>query len=367
MDYNILEKKLQAGGFYGHFNQLLMSYLTDSTQYVEINGEKSSLRSMKIGVPQGSLLGPRLFALYVNDLPSTPSIGQIHMYADDTTAFVVSKSVDEATNFLNILANDIQEWCKANKLTIHSEKTEFLIMTPRPFHGPINSISINGVNVKSATESKSLGITVDNRLTWTKQIKSVQKSFCSKLSLIRRISFLPADVLEEIYFKTVIPAVTYGMLIWATCPENRINCLEELHARAARIIHRIPRGTNTQDSLNKANWKPLKYLYNRRLASFMFDIYKNNTDPRLLNLFKTRRSKRSTSNFEVIRPLKEIDRDTLAFRGPALWNALPDGVKLSASKEIFKNNIKNGRTINRISFSKGTVFNTNKKEDFIYH
>ena len=87
VDYTILEKKLQAGGFYGDFNQLLMSYLTDITQYVEINGEKSSLRSMKIGVPQGSLLGPRLFALYVNDLPSTVSIGQIHMYADDTTAF----------------------------------------------------------------------------------------------------------------------------------------------------------------------------------------------------------------------------------------------------------------------------------------
>ena len=99
----------------------------------------------------------------------------------------------------------------------------------------------------------------------------------------------------------------------------------------------------------------------------MFDIHKNNTDPRLLNLFKPRRSRRSTSNFEVIRPLKEIDRDTLAFRGPASWNALPDGVKLSASKEIFNNNIKNGRTINRISFCKGTVFNTNKKEDYIYY
>ena len=73
------------------------------------------------------------------------------MYADDTTALVVSKSVDEATNCLNILANDIQEWCKATKLTIHSEQTEFLIMTPRPFHGPINRVSINGVNIRSVT------------------------------------------------------------------------------------------------------------------------------------------------------------------------------------------------------------------------
>ena len=68
-----------------------------------------------------------------------------------------------------------------------------------------------------------------------------------------------------------------------------------------------------------------------------------------------------------LRPLKEIDRDTLAFRGPALWNALPDGVKLSARKGIFKSNIKNGRTINDISFNKGTVFNTNKRKDYIYY
>ena len=164
-------------------------------------------------------------------------------------------------------------------------------MTQRPFHRPVNRVSVNGVNIRSVTESKSLGITIENCFSWTKQIKSVQKSFCSKLSLIRRISFLPADVLEEIYYKTVIPAVKYGMLIWATCPENKINCLEELHARAARIIHRIPKVTNTQDSLNKANWKPLKYVYNRRLASFMFDVYKENTDPRLQNLFKPSRSR----------------------------------------------------------------------------
>ncbi len=99
----------------------------------------------------------------------------------------------------------------------------------------------------------------------------------------------------------------------------------------------------------------------------MFDIRKNNTDPRLLNLFKPHRSRRSTSNFEIIRPLKEIHRNTLAFRGPVLWNAVPDDVKISASKGIFKNNIKNGRTINCISYSKGTVFNSNKKEDYIYY
>ena len=99
----------------------------------------------------------------------------------------------------------------------------------------------------------------------------------------------------------------------------------------------------------------------------MFDVYKDNTDPRLHNLFKPSRSRRSASNFEVIRPLKEIDRDTVAFRGPALWNTLLDGVKLSASKGIFKNNIKNGRTINDISFNKGTVFNTNKRKDYIYY
>ena len=87
------------------------------------------------------------------------------------------------------------------RLTIHCDKTEYLIITPKPFYGLTSKVTINGVNTKSVHQSKCSGMIIDNRLTWTRHMTSVRKSFSSKLYLLRRISFLPIATQEEIYLK----------------------------------------------------------------------------------------------------------------------------------------------------------------------
>ena len=91
-----------------------------------MKGKHSNVTVIEIGVPQGSLLGPRLFATYVNDFPFCTKIGEIHLYADGTTAFVLCNTIDETVLALNILANEIADWCDENRLTIHTGKTEAL-------------------------------------------------------------------------------------------------------------------------------------------------------------------------------------------------------------------------------------------------
>ena len=107
---------------------------------------------IEIGVRQGSLSGPRLFAIYVNDLTGVSKIGEIHSYADDTTAFIVNQKVDRATECLNLLVKDIELWCNTNRLTIYCAKTEYLIITPKPFYGSTNKMTIDGVNIKSVVQ-----------------------------------------------------------------------------------------------------------------------------------------------------------------------------------------------------------------------
>ena len=108
VDHVILKSKLSDLGVSGVFQEWIASYLHERSQYVNVNGARSKLRQIAIGFPQGSLLGPRLFAIYVNDLPNSSEIGCIHMFADDTTIYNIGKEVEETMDALNHILNDFR-------------------------------------------------------------------------------------------------------------------------------------------------------------------------------------------------------------------------------------------------------------------
>ena len=177
---------------------------------MEINGTRSKLRFVKIGAPQGSNLGPRLFAIYVNDFPEAIKTGELHMFADDTAVvFVISESVDMVVDILANLVKNIEKWCSNNKLTIHQDKTEAMVITKRGFLSPMKQLKIAEENIKFVEFSKCLGVFIDNKLSWGKQISAVCSSFNSKLCLIRKLSYLPPETLEDLYYKIIIPSVIY--------------------------------------------------------------------------------------------------------------------------------------------------------------
>ena len=105
-----------------------------------------------------------------------------------------------------------------------------------------------------------------------------KKHFSQKVGALKRMRQLPPKVLEEIYFKSIIPAVIYGIVVWGNCSSAMLNSLNPIHERAARLIH-------DQDDLESLNWLPLSYFYNRRLLLFMFDVIKHNVPDNLASLF----------------------------------------------------------------------------------
>ena len=137
VDHAILKSKLSDLGVSGVFHEWLASYLNDRSQYVNVNGTRSKLRQTGIGVPQGSLLGPRLFAIYVNDLPNSSETGCIHMFADDTTIYYIGKDVEEIIDALNLILNDFKIWCCKNHLTVHTGKTVAMLISSHAFVGPL--------------------------------------------------------------------------------------------------------------------------------------------------------------------------------------------------------------------------------------
>ena len=114
-----LSYKLQACGFYGNRLQWLNSYLENSQQFVDLNRVKIKLQYLSYSVPQGSHLGPCLFSIYENDFADTVSTGELHLLADDTTAFVTGDTIDQVCQLINVLLADFCSWCELNRLTIH--------------------------------------------------------------------------------------------------------------------------------------------------------------------------------------------------------------------------------------------------------
>ena len=133
INHDILRKKLIGCGVSGNMFDNLRDYLHNRSQYVELNGTKSNHRVIKFGVPQGSPLGPRLFTMYINDLPDKVTQGETYLYADDTTFYYAGKNIEDVIDNLNMIGKQVNDWCQENQLTIHSGKSEVLIISNRDF------------------------------------------------------------------------------------------------------------------------------------------------------------------------------------------------------------------------------------------
>ena len=224
-------------------------------------------------MPQGSLIGPRLFAIYINDLPEHVRAGHVFLYADDTTFYYIGRNTEEVIDALNVIGNDVGQWCEKNQMSIHTDKSEVMLIRKQDFIGPMRPVKINGETIRCVNSTKSLGIIIENNLKWDLQVEKVCKSFRSKVSQLKRMSYLQIEVQEGIYFKTIISAVTYGFLTWGTCSQALTLKLEKIHAKAANIIHKMPKNTDDEVVLMNAKCTNLQYIYKRKMLMFMHNVH----------------------------------------------------------------------------------------------
>ena len=181
---------------------------------------------MDIGVPQGSLLGPRLFKLYVNDLPAIETAGNIHMFADDATIYCIGNEVETIVDALNSILEDLHMWFQRNNLTLHESKTTTMLISGTPFIGPMRDITYGESSIQFNEQSKCLGVIIDNKLSWKPQVNAVCTQFAAKLKQLKSLKGLPSKVLEDIYYKAIISTVSYCTSIWATSHVSLLNQLE---------------------------------------------------------------------------------------------------------------------------------------------
>ena len=138
------------------------------------------------------------------------------MYADDTTIYVKGDTVDEIVLVLQEVLDQVYTWCLKNRLIIHEGKSEAMILSISPFIGPLKPLKLGEDFIRYISSTACLGVTIDDKLSWSLHTKLICVSFNTKVKKLRRISFLPKSMLETLYFKTVIPSVLYGVVVWGS-------------------------------------------------------------------------------------------------------------------------------------------------------
>ena len=174
----ILLQKLYHYGVRGCAHDWFTSYLSNISQFVTYNGVKSNLNNVKCGVPQGSILGPLFFSLYINDLSFACKRTFPVLFADDSNLFLSGKNTDHVQQMINDELKEIVIWLRANKLSLNISKTQYMLFLNKKVIQPNVTIEINGQSITCATKTKFLGVIIDNKLTWKEHISYI----CGKVA-----------------------------------------------------------------------------------------------------------------------------------------------------------------------------------------
>jgi len=229
VDHRILLKKLEHYGIRGVTNNLFNSYLSNRLQCVSINGSDSSYLPLTCGVPQGSILGPLLFLIYINDINVCIKNSLVHNFADDTNILFSGSNYKEVAKNINEDLNLLCHWLRASKLSLNVKKTEFTIFSaPNAMisNDILNhKIKIDGKKLYQSNHIKYLGLYLDNRLDWKYHMMTLKNKLHRAIGILAKLRhYVPKTTTKLIYYALFSSQMIYGCLIWG----QRKQCQTEI-------------------------------------------------------------------------------------------------------------------------------------------
>lgn len=350
VDHNILLKKLYRYGIRGVPYKWFESYLTDRTQTTSINNYDSCKKHIPCGVPQGSVLGPLLFLLYINDITYCSKLLKFHLFADDCNLLYANKCQKTLETTVNKELENLQIWLAANKLTLNSKKSNFVIFCSSRKKLNLNiclKIFDNNSGEKTNLERKKyvkyLGLLIDENLSWKHHIDFLGAKISRTIGLLSKLRyFLPTSTLLQIYSSLVEPYLTYGISAWGQANVTSLNTLLKLQKRALRHIFFKKHYESAVPLFMQSSLLPVNFLYIESIALLMFDVYHERAPPNIRNLFTPTDeihsyNTRFANSKSFYHKPSRLQTQHLSFSrfGVRLWNQIPAQIK-DLSKKCFK-------------------------------
>jgi hypothetical protein len=287
VDHEILLKKLKKMGVGGVELEWFRNYLCDRKQFVFIDGNCSPLLSILLGVPQGSILGPLLFLIYINDLPLASELLS-SLFADDTMLLKSGPNIEELTTLVNTEFQKVVQYFRANKLALHPNKTQFLLFThslaakenpPEIYinnndvgmQDPSKLILIPNINVKSPVPAvKFLGIFIDPALNFKYHIEKMTRKLATALFFMRNAkNFLNMEALRSLYYSIFHSVIVYGIHVWSSTANSNLHGIILKQKAAVRTICGSRYNDHTEPLFKLQKILPIEYLLDFFALQFM--------------------------------------------------------------------------------------------------
>ena len=350
IDHAILLRKLRIYGVDENGIKFFESYLSNRSQRYCVNGELSETAKITCGVPQGTNLGPLLFLIYINDLPNCLDRASPRMFADDTNISIAANSVTELEQIINSELKNLHQWLLANRLSLNVAKTEFMIIGSRQrllVHDNEHiRIEIDGKTIKRVNETKSLGLQIDEHLTWARHVENISKKIASAIGALKRIrQFIDTNTALKIYGKLMQPHFDYCSSVWDGLNITLNDKLQKLQNKAARVITKSQYDASSRYLFSKLGWDNLLTRRKKHKAILMFKTINDLTPFYLHELFESRSTGYNLRNSEhtlfVPKPRTNYGKRSFSYSGAVLWNDLPQNVRTTCSLSQFKRAIDN--------------------------
>ena len=340
-----LLEKLKSTGLNEHLLKWIYSYLHGREQYVVLNGERSCTKPVLSGVPQGSVLGPLLFLIYINDATSESldSNSKIILYADDILLHRVITSPSDYVALQNDV-NTLFNWVEVNNLTLNAAKCKFMIISRlRKYSVPVPPITLHGQPLERVHCYKYLGVNISDDLSWTAHINEISSKARKLIGLLYRqfSTYSAPETLLQLYISLVRPHLEYASQIWSPHLIKHVNQLEQVQKFALKVCFRQwSRLSSYSDLLQLSNLPQLterrKFLnlcYLFKLVNKAIDFPNCPLTPRNLN-YPNRQGR--TSLF--VQPYASSNSFLHSFFPSTLshWNSLPQSIVSSSSLCTFK-------------------------------